>query len=76
MDTNAWWLGITLPDGQSIHVNLWTKRAAMTGSARVDAPSTLCGRCGRSFATPRGLAIHVAHHRRTEAFLAGLEARR
>jgi hypothetical protein len=33
MDTNAWWLGITLPDGRCIHVNLATKRSAILARA-------------------------------------------
>lgn len=26
MDDNAWWMGITQPDGELVHVNLWTPR--------------------------------------------------
>lgn len=35
MSDNAWWLGIEA-GGQMVHVNLWTKRAKITGRAEVD----------------------------------------
>ena len=35
MSDSAWWLGIEA-GGQMVHVNLWTKRAKITGRAEVD----------------------------------------
>jgi hypothetical protein len=28
MDDTCWWMGITMPDGETVHVNLFTARKA------------------------------------------------
>lgn len=32
MDDNHWWIGIALPNGETLHVNFWTPRAKIRAS--------------------------------------------
>lgn len=43
MDTNSWWLGVTLRDGSRVMFNIGSKRAAVEATHwfdRVSAPAT------------------------------------